>query len=229
MIFMFIFIGYRILSRNRALLNFQFALFFLVSGSSLIINVIYMFTSGGTYIINDDVYIVLNNLVNICVNSAWIFLYCFIMMVKKSEVEFTKKKQLLYILIFLALLSVLLFIPGGVTPKSYNLSSEPVTYRRPLWSMTYFTYGIIVFLGLAVVALFQAIKVYGKFQDPSVKRKFLLFIIGMVMLTFLVSNNYLTNAEILGESYRSLSSYLTILIIIPSNIFIYYGVGKRID
>lgn len=224
LITMIIFLGVRVLQRKRANINLVFSLFFLITGVSLIFNLIYMINDGTTYLIPDAQYVWWNNAINVAVSCSWIFLYCFVMIVKKSEVEFTPKKQLAHIALYVALMCVLFVIPDGVQPTTYDLTAG--VSRRPLWSAVYALYGIALVSVVAIASIVQTIIVYRNFEDQTVKKKFLYIIAGLVLLYIMHTGNYVANAEFFGPGYRDIQTYVTILII-PSVILLYLGMGKK--
>ncbi|GAB4329641.1 MAG: hypothetical protein Kow0069_37200 [Promethearchaeota archaeon] len=236
----FLFVGYRVYKRNPGQrINAYFALFFAIIGGSLIPNVIYLVKVGGEFIVPDATYLVLNNSINLAVNWAWILLLNFVMIVKLSEAEFDTKKQVLFIVVYSVVEAVLFLLGyyGGIKPKYYvgdtalplgQTATGDDVVRKPFWELTYGGYGIVTITLMAAIVVLQSVLIFRKFQDPAVKRRFSLFIVGLCVLYYLGLGNYLANTELLGESFRTVHSYLTLLII-PDAWLMYAGVGKEID
>lgn len=218
-IFAFLFMAYKILHRDKKRLNIIFTGFFFSVSIGLILNLIY-------YPLRDKTVVtVLNTGTNAFVIFGIIFLVVMELIILKSEKVITPNKQILIILIYGALDSVLfifLAIPG------WGVTINDSTDWRPLWSLPYFIYAITIF-GIAVILmLYYSVLIDKQFKEPQLKRRWKFFQLGLVLLLCFTYGVFISNyLDIL--IIRNIVSLLGILLAVVGGYLIYYGVGRQLE
>ena len=208
--------GLIILKRDTKRLNQLFSTFYILSASATIVNVIY-------------VSIYMNPLVKI-LHFITYYLFCFSMVylliftliVLKSEKIFTIKKHNLIAAIYGIALLVLAPIGwyGGIT-------IDASTEWRPVWSLAFLLYALIIISCVIVPTIYFSIEVYKKFEDEVIKKKWAYYILAIMdyfIILYLTSiSNYLNN-----PSFRLFTS-IAGLTLFATAYLLYYGVGKQIE
>jgi len=124
-----------------------------------------------------------------------------------------------------ALVSVLfifIFIPGwGVT---INDSTE----WRPLWSLPYFTYALIVSCIGVVLSLYFSTAISKQFEYPQLKKKWKFFQLGLLFLFAFTYGVFIANYLDI-KSIRDLVAVSGIVFAILGGSLLYYGVGRQIE
>jgi hypothetical protein len=138
----------------------------------------------------------------------------------KSEKVITIKKQLIILGVYIALLSILFFIPEGVRINEN-------TYYRPQWNLLFFIYANCVWIGFAMIpTLYSSIKLHQVFEDPKIKKRWRIYLIGMIMIyieLFGVGVMILINDPFL----RAVWNIYDVSVLIGA-FFIYYGVVRQL-
>ena len=103
------------------------------------------------------------------------------------------KNQVIFILIYGCILSVLFFIPDG--SKIVILSSG--LQLSPVWNFMFFAYSLTIFIILLIISLLISTKVYKQIQDEILAKRFKYFIIGIFIFYYIpigvTITNYLDN------------------------------------
>jgi hypothetical protein len=182
--------------------------FFFFIGFSLVINVLY------APIADEVIQRIGNNSLLLLVTMGVANLMLFTLSVRYSELELTKTRSLLIEICVFVLSAVYYFIPGGTTivPPDY----------APLWSTSFLIYGMILTNFLMFMALVIGFKVRKQMENPALKRKFSLFLIGLLFLEILLITTFLGNGGILVGTLRLLLT----LSILPGAFLVYAGVGR---
>jgi hypothetical protein len=148
-----------------------------------------------------------------------IFMLTFMISILRLGDVFTIKKQLIITLIYGFIIFVILFTPNGIT------FSEQ---WRPIFSWSFLTLMYITLTVFIVLpTLWYSRRLVKTFQDKILKRKLIIFITGIYGMLFSIYGTilYITWQNSL---FSSLWSILTTFIIIPSSLFIYYGIGREL-
>ncbi len=187
---------------------------FLYIALGLIINVIYapfnnrLFQEVGTKIV---IFMTTMGFVN---------LLFFTYSLTRSTQEFTRKKSIIAEILFACVAGVYFFLP--VSLKDPDLS--------PIWPT-----GFIIFCAIFTQALFTLAMVYGvlverTMKDEEIRKRFRLFLLGLVLLEIVLISTLLRNGQYLAAlgSVGTTLLMLLALCIIPGGILIYLGVGKNI-
>jgi len=210
-----LYIGYLILKRDTKRLNIILSGFFLFVFLGVLFNVIYAFL--------DDVLLIgiLTRITVFFLYGAAVFPVVFNLILLKSEKIIDTKKQFLIILGFLVLLLLALLIPGGIL-------IEPSNDYVPKWSLEILIAMVIISISYtAVPFMYTAWKVYKKFEDDELKKKWKVYMYSMpfyhvnaVMICF---SNYLND-----PTFRLMWNAVALFLYLVAY-FVYYGVGKQIE
>ncbi|MFX1338264.1 MAG: hypothetical protein ACFFDK_06625 [Promethearchaeota archaeon] len=212
----YIIFGLIILRRSTKRLNQLFSTFYLLSASATIINVVYV-----SLYVNPLVKI-LHFITYYLFCFAIVYLLIFTLIVLKSERVFTIKKHNLIAVIYGGFLL-------GLAPIGWygGITIDASTNWRPVWSLAFLVYALIVISGCIIPTLYYSIQVYKKFEDEIIKRKWLFYILailGYFTILYISSiSNYLNDPTFrLMTSISGLSLYATAFLL-------YYGVGRQIE
>ena len=226
------YLGYKIISRKRTRLSITCALFYLI--------IVIMFAFNMAYRgINDHrLNIILNTLTFTLGMFGLLFLFLFNQILLKSEKVFTLKKQMIVILIWIALLSVFFILMAnghvafeyedpvtGEVLGQYTLAdteSVPAVRDRgqPIWTWTFGIYGLVITQGLYILIYLTASRLKKKMGDSKYARKYTYNIIGCLIFDVLPIGATLSN--VYGGAMRTI--YLAAsLLVIPGAILVYKG------
>ena len=140
----------------------------------------------------------------------------------KSKFEFTRKKQLILFIIYAIASFVILLIPGGIT-------IDASTDWRPLYTLT-FSIILMIFatVFLIVPSFLFTLKIYKTFEDETIKKKWLYYLLGYCGLAF-VFNILIIYNSFTDPIIRTLFSIISVIILIPSGILMYLGIGRQLS
>jgi hypothetical protein len=214
----FIYLGVRILLRNRSRLNLSFSAFYLFTAIGALLNVVYS-------VINIEIaVIILNFITNFSISFSLIFLYCTNQIILKSEVAYTKDEELKAIGLYgLLLLLMICFYPFG-----QGVIINKTTNWKPVWRLPFFIYVITVVTVVAIIPIIiSAIKIYKKFENKQLKSKWIYFMVGLAgLFTYMYGafiNNLLNN-----QIFRLIFSLFGLTVVVWVYL-IYYGIGRQIE
>lgn len=208
----FFYLALRILKRNLNRITLNLSLFYVLTGSGLILNVIYIAISGtflGYIIYFLTAYF-----------SALgpIFIVIFIQNLLDLNSNFPTKKQIIIIFSYAIILFLLLIFPGGI-----DIYEGTPIYS---WLLLVLLYIFFTFY-LSIPTIFYSIKLYKRFLDKNLKKKLRFFFIGIFAMFFGLYGLILYNTW-QGSIFRSIWIFILMVIIIPSGYLIYYGIGRGI-
>ncbi|MHA1149475.1 MAG: hypothetical protein ACTSR8_14660 [Promethearchaeota archaeon] len=217
---MFAFIAYLILKRDKKRLNVIFSGFYLCNFAGIVINCIYA-------PLNDEVVVLwLNFATNFLFAFSPVFLIIFDLILLKSEKVMNRVKQNLILLVYgAALLGLIFFI---IQPEPGVVINESTSWR-PVYTLPFYLYLMVILIGMGLIpSMYFSYQIYKKFEDEVLKRKWIFFFIGVVLIyafaigTF--SMNYLN-----VDSIRAIWALFSLLFSILGPLLIYYGVGKQLE
>ncbi|WP_371802649.1 hypothetical protein [Candidatus Lokiarchaeum ossiferum] len=226
---LFTILGFKILSRKRTRISITLSLTFLVPAVGILINIIYRTVDN--YAFN----LIGNKLTIIFSCLGLVNVYSFIKMIEKSKESFYLKKQVVISLVYFVLLLVLLLIPegvdfeyGGVAGISgYNSRSlDPLDLGVPVWSNTFFIYGIIVSQLMTGLIIYLGVKQYNEMGKMGVfGKKYIQTLIGIILMDLVIIGSFLFNwlNSDIGRTIHLIIS----LCIVPSAIFLYLGLKQE--
>ena len=211
--FFYLFIGYKIIRRERREINFILSSFYFVVVIGVILNIIYV------AFFNETVTLVLHFITYYFFCLSLIFLLIFVLILLKSDKIITLKKQVTIFTIYALLLIVLWFIPDG-------LKLNEVTWK-PEWSWSFFTYNIVICSSIAIgPTIYISFKIYRSFQKDILKKKWTFFLLGIFGDFFLYYGTSLSNT-LADPTFRLIWSIVSLPTLITIY-FIYYGVAKQL-
>ena len=117
-------------------------------------------------------------------------------------------------------------LPFMIIPNGFIINET--TDWKPVWSFELTFYFIIATTILSVIpSLLLTIKIYTKFDDNSLKKKYRFFIIGLLGY-FINSFTTPISNYINDPNFRLINSIIGLCLFIFAP-FLYYGVGKQIE
>ncbi|MHA1295903.1 MAG: hypothetical protein ACTSPH_04765 [Promethearchaeota archaeon] len=209
----YLYLYYKILKREKHILNFFLGMFYLFPGIGVIINIIY------ANLTDEIIVLVLHFITYYLFSFTLIFLLLFVLIMLKSEEIITRRIQLLIIIIFGILLLGLALIPNGIV-------INPSTNWKPDWSWSFFFYAISVCSIFAIIpTIYFAFKIFNSFKRKDLKRRWIGFLVGIFAYYFVWTGTSYSNA-LADPAFRTLWSLLSLPTIF-SLYFIYYGTIKQ--
>ena len=211
--FIFLYLAYKILKRNRNRLSITLSSFYISEAIAFILGAIYL-----PLRINPIVYILYFGAVYLIFIGP-IFLVMFICILLK--IDFKLKDQVIIILIYALIVFILLNLPGGI------MINEDTNWI-PLWSLTLLLI-LHSFITCVIVIPFFLLfsKLYKTFEDKDLKKKLKYFLIGFcgIIITFFGGGIYNTQIYPL---FNFVWNFVLLFILIPSALLIYYAWGHGI-
>ena len=214
----FLYIAIKLLKRNRIRPIVTLSMFYIFSATGLIFNAIFLLIAE----FKPEVTFLLVSLYFLSfypILFSPIFIITFMITVLKLDDVFTVKKQSIIVLIY-GLITFFVFF----TPEGIRFTEE----WRPIFSWTLLTLILIVFsIFILIPTIIYSRRLLKTFKDKILKKKLLTFIIGVIgiMISVYGAAFYITWQD---PTFRSLWSVITVLLIIPSAISIYYGIGREL-
>ena len=209
---LFLSLAHKILRRNQNRLTLILSGFYISEALGLIMNIIYYPLK-----INPLVYI-LHFITCFFIGFGQIFLVIFLLNLFKLDKDFNMKKHVIIISSYAISIFLLLIFPGGITINEN-------TNWRPVFSWTFLVSLYIFFTCFIIIpTIILSIEIYKKFENKNLKRKLKLFFLGINGTFFAYYGSLLYNTWD-DPLFRAIWSVLS-LIIIPSGLLIYYGIGK---
>ncbi|MBD3186177.1 hypothetical protein GF325_05060 [Candidatus Bathyarchaeota archaeon] len=209
---LFIILGALILRRDkRYLANQAYTIFFWSVGIGLLFNVIYVIFP------EENLIIAFNLTTTELVNAGFASLLLATLVIYKGEKIVQESIQIKIIMLGIAIACVILgLIPGGIY----------VIMNDALWSVAFGTMELILTQGILLACVVISLTII-KDLGPEMKRKFLLYIIGIVFLNITFFGTAIDNMNFFPEIH-DVFSYLNILVIIGT-ILIYFGIVRRTE
>lgn len=182
--------------------------FFAYVGCSLIMNIIY------APIADETIQRLGNNTVILLTTMGVTNLMLFTLSLRYSIKELTHSKSLIIEFALLLLSIGYYFIPGGTTIQMPDYS--------PLWSTGFLVFGLLLTQGLMGTTFYYGFVVYRSMKAPQIKKRFKVFLLGLIFIEILLIATFLGNAQILTGTLRLILA----LTIFPAAYLIYSSVGK---
>jgi hypothetical protein len=209
----FCFLAYKIIKRNKKRLNATLSLFYLSVALAMALNMIYASLQ------IELIVKTLNLTTNYSLCIASVFLMLFNLIMYKSEKVISQKKEISIILIFGCLLLLKFLIPNNVT---INASTNWI----PVWNLTYYVYVIIIITATCVITIYLSFKIYTDIEAKQLKKKWLLFMIGIFGLYSVLYGAFTANyLDIL--IFRTIWNYYSLTIVLWASL-IYFGVIRQL-
>ncbi|HEY0087767.1 MAG TPA: hypothetical protein VGB37_02925 [Candidatus Lokiarchaeia archaeon] len=209
----FCFLAYKIIKRNKKRLNATLSAFYLSVALAMALNMIYA-SLQIEFIVKT-----LNLTTNYCLCIASVFLMMFNLIMYKSQKVITQKIEIAIILIFGCLLLLKFLIPN-------NITINETTNWIPVWNLTYYIYVIIILTAANIITTYLAFKIYYDIEDKQLKKKWLLFMIGIFGLYIVLYGAFTANIlDIL--IFRTIWNYYSLTIVLWASL-IYFGVIRQL-
>ncbi|MFX0047185.1 MAG: hypothetical protein ACFE8G_03355 [Candidatus Hermodarchaeota archaeon] len=216
----FLYLAIRILLRDRKRLNIIFAGLYISPSVGVIINFIY------APLTDESIVLLLNYFTNFGAIYAPIFIVVFDLILLKSEKIISTSKQLAILIVYgIAVLCMgfFLLIPG------FGVTINAGTLWTPVWSIPIFVYVVLILTCFATIpALYFSIKIYLKFEDEKLKKKWKFFIFGFIALMTFMYLIFLSNT-LAEPTFRLILPGIGLVLDILGGLLMYYGVGKQIE
>ena len=215
---LFLFLAIKLLRSKKQRTTVTLCMLYILSGSGLIFNAMHVVLAAFQPE-NVVLLLVIYFLSYFPMLFSAVFILTFMISILRLGDVFTIKKQLIITLTYGFIIGIIFFTPNGIT------FSEQ---WRPIYSWEFLT---LVYIALTVFivlpTLWYSRRLVKTFQDRILKRKLSIFIIGVIGMFFSLYGTvlYITWQ---GSLFSSLWSILTAFIIIPSALFIYYGIGREL-
>ena len=212
------FLAYKILKRDRKRLNIIFAGFYISTVIGFIVNFIYGPLTDETLVLS------LNFITNFALFYSVIFLVVFDLILLKSEKVITTAKQLTILILFgIALFSMIFFVfveGAGVEMSAPDWS--------PHWMLPFFLYLLIIESFAVGPALYLSFKIYKKFEDEELRKKWKLFIIGLICVIIFMYGIFVSNL-LDNSTFRLIMGATGLILAIMSGYLMYTGVGRQLE
>jgi len=222
--FYFLFLAYKILKRDRKRLNLIFAGFYISPVIGFIVNFIYGPLTDETLVI------ALNFITNFGIFFSPIFIVVFDLILLKSEKVINTTKQLVILILYgIALFSMIffVFIEDMGVEMALGATGEAPDWS-PHWMLPFFLYVVIVESFAVVVSLYLSLKIYKKFEDEQLRKKWKLFIIGFCCLIIFMYGIFISNL-LNNSTFRLIMGATGLILAIASGYLIYTGVGRQLE
>jgi len=211
----FLYMAYRVLRRGTKQLNLYLSSFYLFSTTGGILNMVY------ANIFNEAIVHIMHFLTYYLICLSLGFLLIFVLILIKPTNQFKFRTQTIILVIFCLLLLGLFFIPNGI------VINESTTWK-PNWSWIFFIYSIVVCSSFAIIpTTYYSIRIYRKFENEYLKKKWKYFFIGVFAYFFLYYGTSFSNT-LNDDTFRFIWSLLSLPTLI-SLYWIYHGVGRQLE
>ena len=211
----FFYMAIIVLKRGKKRTNLYLSSFYLSTAIGGLINIIYanIFIENIVYILHFITYYVL------C--YSLVFLLIFSLIILKPADKINTKIQIILLILVGILLLGLLFIPNGI-------QINQTTNWKPNWSWSFFLYSVIVCSVILIIPLsYYSLKIYSKFENQQLKKKWKYFLMGMFAYIFLYYGTSFSNT-LNSDSFRLIWSLISLPTLIALYL-IYYGVGRQLE
>ena len=207
-LFIFLYITYKVLKRRRDRSSVILSLFYLTLSIAFSIN--YITISLLLFKIEiEQILLPLYLLLSFLIIFGCIFLVIFIIDLYIVEPVLTLKRILILILLYGIPCAFLFFMPGNITLNKDN--NWTVQYNH----FFFISLNIFFSLTITIPIFYYLVKIYIKINFNSLKRKYRDFFIGILGMLIDVYGAFIYNTWH-DSLFRSIWSILTFLIIVPS-------------
>ena len=216
-ILFFIYIGLRILKRNKNLLTITLSTFYILCATGFIVNILFII---GTLLPVDLALIlyILYYITIFLVIFSPIFLVVFLFLIKQQD--FSSKSYILLTSFYGLGCLLILLIPGGI-----DIGIHTNWIPKFDWMFLIILY-IFFSLIIMIPTIYLLTKLLISFQDRDLRRKFLIFMIGVISMIIIFYGIVLYNTWE-NDTYRIIWSIVS-LIVIPAGLLIYNGIGQNL-
>ena len=212
----FLFITYRILKRDRKWLNLLISLFYIFTAVGFFLNFLFVILSTEPFA---EVVEILYHFTLFFLLLGTFILTVFTFLLLKTEALFSRTSQIISIILYGTLLSVLFFIPNGVTIHSS-------TNWNPVYNLPYFLYTMFLFSVFSVFPqLYGFIKIYARLTQEQLKKRWTSFGLGLIIVYIFAYGTLIYNFLDV-DMIRLIFGYISLICAVSSAILIYFGIAK---
>jgi len=217
-IIFFLYIAYLILKRKITQATKSLLLFYILTATGFFFNIIVVLISL-TEIewISTFAY----SLVSFFLLFPQIYLVLFILKLLNNPIDFNKKKQRIYLILFSILSFLIVIIPGGITVN--ESTNWGPSYSWVLLITIYIFYSSFIVIPIVV----NLIKLLKTFEDKLLRRRLLLFYYGTIGVIVGIYGAALYNTWD-EPTFKVVWSFIQLILIPTTSLLIYYGVGKNL-
>jgi hypothetical protein len=220
----FIILAYLIIKNDKDyIVNRFFAVFFISIVVACILQIVYLFNHA------EFIIIILNILTNNALTFGLLMLLLAFIAVLKGEKMFFRDKMNLFLIIIISAIIIIDFIWGVFGLQIYSFYIPPGIgvvsgSTKPLWNIPFGVFNIILTQIMILIIIFISIKI-SRQSKGGVKKKFRLFILGVLILDIHLIFLPITNMNILPI----LNDYLIIYQIagILGSFLLFLGLYKK--
>ncbi|MFX1496348.1 MAG: hypothetical protein ACFFBH_02370 [Promethearchaeota archaeon] len=196
-------------------MNLTLSLFYFLPATGFLLSLIFLLLS--TSIIGYILYY----FSAFCTLSGFIFLIIFMLNLTNIKPYHSSKRQIIIILIYISIGLIILFLPGGIT-ISESTDWSPI-FSFPFFITMYIFFSSAIF----VPSLILSLKLYKSFADKKLRKRFLYFFVGIIGMFIAFYGLILFNTWY-NVIFRTIWAFLVFFIVVPSGIFIYYGIIHKL-
>ncbi|MHA1473088.1 MAG: hypothetical protein ACTSQW_08335 [Promethearchaeota archaeon] len=217
-IFFFIYIAYLVYKRTLTQATKMLFLFYLLTAFGFVFNIVVVLISL-TEIewISTFAY----SLVSFFLLFPQIYLVRFILKLLNNPIDFNKKKQRIYLILFSILSFLIVMIPEGITVN--ESTNWAPSYSWVLLITIYIFYSSFI----SIPAMVNLTKLLKTFEDKLLRRRLLLFYYGTIGVIVGIYGAALYNTWD-EPTFKVIWSLIQLILIPTTNLLIYYGVGKNL-
>jgi hypothetical protein len=192
--------------------NFMLALYFFFTVAGILVNIYYA-TVRDT--LDLTTYQFLARLAAFLILYSAIFPTFFALAILKGFSGLSGKVKILYFAVWTILFAFILVI-GNVDIIDYAVK----------YDTTLAIYSLFCVISIGIVFLMISLKNLTLFQDPLLKKKYKMFIVGyLIFISILMSTLFM----LWGVSSRAFGAIYLAVMLIPAGYLIYYGIGKKLE
>lgn len=207
----FIILGTLILRKDKKYWgNRFFALFFWLTAVALAFNLLYLFW-------HNEVIIIVFNIATIeLVNMAVCCMLLGILIINKGEDEILHNiKVYSLIVILIALIVGHIFVPSVTVGAEYD----------PSWGIFFGIYEIVFSQTILALIFYFSLTLF-KELTPEMKKKFKLYLIGLIFLDLTLLSISIDNLNIFGTAYATIGAALNFGVVLGA-LLIYLGIVRK--
>ena len=219
MCFYFAFLAYKILKRDRKRLNLIFTGFYICNVISLCINFIY------APITDANIVLIMHSITTFFAFYSPIFVLLFELMVLKPEKIINPNKQKVILIGYGVVLFGMIFF---LLIEDWGVKIGPPDWT-PHWMIPFFLYLVIIVSSCVVGPSFYiAYKIFKKFNDDQLKRKWKFFIFGLGEFYACAYGIFISNVLNI-PIFRTVIGIIDLILIISGGYLMYVGVGRQLE
>lgn len=218
-IFFFLYVAFRVLRRNKNPITLSLSAFYILTGIGFSLNIVLVIFT--LFEIGFIVLYITYFFTVFFILLSPIFLLIFILRLLNKTADISKKKYLIYIIIYGLITLIIIILPGGF--KIDESTNWIPVYSWEFLIILYIYYSCLV-VGPTIINL---VRLYRLFKDKNLKKKLRLFSLGIIGIMLSLYGLILYNTWP-DPLFRLVWSGVSLFIIPVSGFLIYYGIGQNL-